>query len=226
MKKITLIDDNPSDTDLVLSCFNSNPKYSVIKTFHSGVDAIKNLDFKCDYFLIDMHMPLLNGLDTSILLMQKGFIGKILIISHGFSHNDLLKSKEIGVSSYCRKDKDIIFSTLSNLETDSKHFDENKITDWSYQTSISKLFSLDVDKRIQLLTPQYKKILHFSCKGYNTAEIGELIGLKKHTVDQYRATMLQLLEFKNIGQATAWAIANHVIEHSEVVVSINNKNQT
>mgnify|MGYP000535317870 FL=1 len=50
----------------------------------------------------------------------------------------------------------------------------------------------------------------------STEEIGELMNLKKHTVEQYRAAMLQLLEFKSLAQATAWAVANHLVKPGDV----------
>jgi DNA-binding CsgD family transcriptional regulator len=58
--------------------------------------------------------------------------------------------------------------------------------------------------------------LLYSCKGFSTGEISEFMGLKKHTVEQYRAAMLQLLGFSTLAQAIAWAIASHIINHSEV----------
>jgi hypothetical protein len=42
------------------------------------------------------------------------------------------------------------------------------------------------------------------------------MGLKKHTVEQYRSNMMSQMGF-TIAQAIAWAIVNHIIPHGEVI---------
>jgi hypothetical protein len=43
------------------------------------------------------------------------------------------------------------------------------------------------------------------------------MGLKKHTVEQYRSNMMSQMGFANIAQAISWAIVNHIIPHGEVI---------
>jgi NarL family two-component system response regulator LiaR len=217
MKSITIIDDNNVDCLLLKSWFNQNNNFKVIHQYHSGIDAIKDSELlQSEYCIIDVGMPLLNGIDTSILLLQKGYKGKILLVSHAYSHEYMIKAKKACVHGYCMKDRDVILNCIVRMETEAFCFDEIAYKDWKKFTEKHNLQKKDADYKVVLLNPHHRKILLYSCKGFSTGEISEFMGLKKHTVEQYRAAMLQLLGFSTLAQAIAWAIASHIINHSEV----------
>jgi DNA-binding NarL/FixJ family response regulator len=218
MKTITIIDDSYMDCLLLNAWFKLDKRYQVIKEYNSGVDAIKESEnLQSDFCIIDSRMPLLNGIETTILLLQKGYKGKIVVVSHAYYHDYRQQSQIAGAHGYCSKDKNSIFDTLAKIEIEHVSFDESKYGNWKKQTEAHKLKNKDIDTKIGLLNPHHKKILLYSCKGLNTVEISELMDLKKHTVEQYRAAMLQLLGFNSMGQAIAWAIASHIINHSDVI---------
>lgn len=217
MKSITIIDDNHIDAALISSWLTSDC-YHLSNLFNSGVDAIKHInEITSDFCIIDVRMPILDGFDTGTLLLEKEYKGKILIVSHAYNKDYLTCSQKSGANAYCRKAKEAILSTLDKLIESSNCFICSDYEHWENVTVEKNLQAKDIDKRVFLLNPVQKKILLYSAKGYTASEIGIKMNFKKHTIDQYRCDMLQQLGFKNITQAVAWALANHIINHSEVI---------
>lgn len=106
-----------------------------------------------------MCIPLLNGFDTTLLLLQKGFTGRILIVSHAYREDYLLNSKKYGAHAFCSKDKNIIFYTIEKLGQQDFYFDALHYDNWENITQTNSLHKKDDDERIALINPNFKKIL-------------------------------------------------------------------
>jgi len=218
MKTITIIDDCHLDSQLLVSWLHTDTSYKVVNIYHSGIDAIKQIEILQTHFcLIDACMPLLNGIETAVLLLQKGYKGKVILISHAYYTEHKLKCMDVKLHGYCIKKEFDIFSTLAKVEAEQYSYEDNLFKDWEKLTHLHELKNNDIDKRIELLNPHYKKILLYASKGLNTNEVAILMGLKKHTVEQYRSNMMSQMGFANIAQAISWAIVNHIIPHGEVI---------
>ena len=105
-KTITIIEDCHLDSQLLVSWLQTDNSYKVVNIYHSGLDAIKQIEIaQTSFCLIDACMPLLNGIETAVLLLQKGYKGKVILISHAYYTEHKLKCKEIGLFGNCIKPK-------------------------------------------------------------------------------------------------------------------------
>jgi two-component system nitrate/nitrite response regulator NarL len=217
MKHTILIDDNPVDLELLKFWIENYTSYKVTRMFYSATDAIRLIDMNNTFLcVIDMCMPMLNGIETMVLLKQKGYKGKLLAVSHAYYHADRLECQKIGAHGYCEKTKESITQALFKINQVGEAFDERLYEEWEQISHVRGLYKKDEDIRLRMLNPHYKKILMFTYQGLNTTQIAEAMQLKKHTIEQYRANMLKELEFNNMCQATAWAIFNKIIIISEL----------
>jgi DNA-binding NarL/FixJ family response regulator len=218
MKHLAIIEDNPIDAKFIQQWCTKLPDINLIKLFTTGFDALQDeLTFKADMLIVDMHLPLLCGLDTISLLRAKNFNGKVIGTSHAFNMQHKLKLIDLGVSGYCQKNKESLQHVLSKVISGNCTFENHYFEDWKKRTEERNLSEKDEDERLKLLNPHYKKILLYTYQGLTTSEMAEKIGLKKHTVEQYRSTMLQQLGFCNMSQATTWAILHKIINTSELI---------
>lgn len=221
MKTITIIDDSHLDATL-LKNWLENEKYHVTLVFNSGVDAIAHAhEITTDICLVDAHMPLLSGVDTITLLFKKGYPGKAILISHAFSLKCMTEAKQAGAFGYLNKDKNGLLQGLLKVKSNQNAFDDTAYKQWENTTTSKNLCVKDKDHRIDLLNNHHISILKYTCEGLSTKQMCNLMNLKKHTIEQYRATMLRLLGFNNMAQATAWAVANHLVKLSEINATQN-----
>jgi DNA-binding NarL/FixJ family response regulator len=214
---ITLIDDCSSDLNVIKNWFEEDGNYQVEKVYHSSVDALsqaENIDTA--FCLIDIKMPLLNGIDLTYLLIKKGYSGNIIGISHGYNQPDLMNIKKAGAIAYCRKNKIDILNTLNIIKQQKDCFNPSHLYHWKLKTETQNLHEKDLVEKVHLLSPIDKKILQLSSKGLKTPEIALSLILSINTINQYRSQLFQKLGTNNITHAVAWALATHTIEHCEV----------
>jgi DNA-binding NarL/FixJ family response regulator len=217
MTHLTIIEDNPIDATCIKNWTIDLTNVSVIKHFHTGFDAIHHAStYQSDILVVDMHLPLLCGIETILLLRSNNYTGKVIGTSHAFNIQHKLKLIDLGASGYCQKNKESLQYVLSRVIKGDFAFEHHYFEDWKKRTEERNLFEKDEDERLKLLNPHYKKILLYTYQGLTTSEMAEKMGLKKHTVEQYRSTMLQLLGFCNMSQATSWAVLHKIIITSEL----------
>ena len=72
MKQLAIIEDNSIDAKFIQQWCTNLPDINLIKLFSTGFDALHHeLTFQADILIVDMHLPLICGLDTISLLRAK-----------------------------------------------------------------------------------------------------------------------------------------------------------
>lgn len=114
--KIMIVDDNEAILKLIEKILKKN-KYKTLLC-ESGKDVIRKLpSFKADMFLVDLHLPDINGLDL-VEKIKSEYLPHdpkpIFIITTGEESEDyLLRANEIGIRDFLRKPID--FKELLDL---------------------------------------------------------------------------------------------------------------
>jgi len=124
MKKqyILLIDDDPDEFEFLLSAASQLPEHFEC-SYAVNADAALSLlgDFTPDYILMDMNMPLVNGLECTHRLKSIEKISEIPVFIYTTGYNETLRSKalSIGASGCVRKPAHsrILKHMLENLYT-------------------------------------------------------------------------------------------------------------
>lgn len=101
--RIVIADDEPI-TRMDLKEFLEERGYSVLGEATDGFDAIEMCKkIKPDLVLMDIEMPLLDGLSAARILQQEQ-IGATIVLLTAYSEREFIDSaKEIGVSGYLVK---------------------------------------------------------------------------------------------------------------------------
>lgn len=115
-KVILNVDDNEMN-QLVIAKIMENAGMSTV-TVSNGAEAIKKLDegFKPDFILMDLEMPVMNGLQTSECLKKRMNCQIPIIINSGaVSGLQKWKLQRLGIIDFLEKPYSMndIFSTLS-----------------------------------------------------------------------------------------------------------------
>lgn len=106
--KIFIIEDEQAILDLY-SKFLSLKGLQVVATAKNGLDALnqlKNSTIKPDIFLIDYHMPNLNGIEISKLILDIDSSFKIIMMSGNTSIKR--KALSVGILDFFDKSLDLI----------------------------------------------------------------------------------------------------------------------
>ncbi len=179
----------------------SNPAFTVVAEASNGLEAIGlTLQHRPDVAILDLSMPEKNGVDATIELRAKGYIGPILILS---GHNDPLlieKCKAAGASGFVVKQTDLteLTAAITTCLQGGTSFASSK--------PVAKISEPDALAQIALLTPRERQILVLLAQGKSAKVIGDELGLSHKTISVHRQNFTTKLGLTNLADLARLAV--------------------
>ena len=185
-----------------------------IYLFNHG-DALINSYQKShiEVILLDIIMPLLNGMETAHEIRKNDAVVKIIFLTS--SPEFALESYDVKASGYLLKG--VSMDGLTNAIRTV--YSGQAMINPDIATKVVRLFSqmakgdyvVDVDqKRTENLTKTEWKIINEVGRGSSNKEIAENLNLSEGTVRNYLSGILNKLEFRDRTQLAIWAVQNKV----------------
>lgn len=207
--KILLVDDHQVINDGLKALLDKQPGLRVSATASNGSEAlelIKVLDF--DIVLMDIDMPIMNGLDATVLIKKTKNSPKVIILS---MHSEKGMVEELianGVDGYLLKNtgKEELISAIKTVMSGNKYFDSDVTLSLLNKNTVVPKINVDYD-----LTERELEILRLVADGFTNKEIGEKLFISHRTVDTHRTNLMRKLEVNNIAGLISFAIKNKLI---------------
>ncbi|NND34701.1 MAG: response regulator transcription factor [Saprospiraceae bacterium] len=219
-KKITivLVDDHSLVRDGIRALLEEEVDMEVIAEAADGAQAlgvIKNSN--PDLAIIDIRMPLLNGIEVVQKLREQQSTTKALILSMHDSEEYVLQAIEAGADGYLLKDasKDEFLKAIHSVCTGDKYFSGDisqvlikkyleKVSETPRPAKMASEASTSIPPEVKL-TKRQKEILQLVVRGRSNKEIAEHLGKSIRTVEAHRFSLMKKLGVKNSFELTAIA---------------------
>lgn len=116
-RRIVIIEDNYANR-FILQEFISSISDFIIEVYENGEEALENIINEPLIILMDLHMPKIDGHDTSILLRKRGYVCPIVAISANGMKSERIKCIESGIDDFVLKpvNKDDIENILKKFK--------------------------------------------------------------------------------------------------------------
>ncbi|MCF8224200.1 MAG: response regulator transcription factor [Bacteroidales bacterium] len=176
----------------------------------NGTEVIKILEnTDCDLVLMDIDMPVMDGIDATreSLTINPGV--KIIALSMYGEEEYYHRMVEAGAKGFLLKDSDIneVKEAIVNVHNGGNYFSQELL-----QHVIQKIRSRETETKHANLSNREKEILYNICEGLSNQEIAERLFISKRTVDKHRANLLSKTNSKNTASLILYAIKNKIIE--------------
>src|SRR5579872_1056093 len=105
MIKILIVDDSKAECEILRSIFESENDMTVVGFAHNGQEALKLIPkLNPDLVTMDIHMPVMDGFETTATIMKE-FPKPIIVISSKLNDelNDTFRVMEAGALSVLAK---------------------------------------------------------------------------------------------------------------------------
>ncbi len=105
-KQILLVDDDPDEHEMVISAFKSIDPEIVVKSAFSGFEGLKQVRIeKPDIIILDLNMPVFDGLSFLKLIKSDSVINNIPIVVYCTGSSDFNEEKTLvlGARRYIQK---------------------------------------------------------------------------------------------------------------------------
>lgn len=184
-----------------------------------ATDGDQVLDFmkryQPDVLLLDMNMPIKDGLEVLKVIKEKGYKTKVIILTVENDYKVIKEAIHIGADGYVLKEsvgKEVV-KAIYTVARGDKYIDQ----------SLVALFFQDLGKNshkegsvIESLTKRELEILYYLSKGYSNKEIGDTLFISEKTVKNYVSKIFRKINVSDRVNATIYAIKNHIERYFKV----------
>ncbi len=166
----------------------------------NGVEALEIIEANpIELVLLDIQMPLMNGIDCLKKIKQEYTSTKVIVLSQ-FENPALLGHLlKLGVDGFLLKDcppEELVTAITQVLENGQYY---NELMKETLRLSLStKGISTDF---VQLaISPREFQVASYINEGKSNIEIAAKLGLSHHTIETYRKTLMKKLKCKNAAE--------------------------
>lgn len=212
--KILIADDHPLIAEGIQNSLASNPEIDVLSIVQNGKEAIDFIENNTvDLLLLDIDMPVMNGIDCASVLLQKRPNFNIVMLSMHQDAYTIKKVMGLGVKSYLLKTipSDELLFAIQKIHNGETYFNadvtqallDNKPTTYKNQNPL-------VSPLVNDLTQREKEIIQCICEGLSNPEIGEKLFISPKTVDTHRTNIMRKLQVRNVVSLVRFALRNNL----------------
>jgi len=208
--KIYLVDDHNLFREGLKFLLSKNDFISEIHEAENGEDLLKNvLNVKPDIILMDIEMPVMNGIEATKEISKIYPETKIIALSMHGNENFYSEMIDAGAKGFLLKNSKFedVLKAISDVNEGENYFSPeilDAIIKNLYKKK-SKLVNSD-------LTEREIEILYNICKGSSNQEIADFLYISKRTVDKHRENILLKTQSKNTAGLVIYAIKNKIFE--------------
>jgi two-component system response regulator NreC len=212
---ILLADDHTIVRQGLKKVLEAEPGFRVVGEASDGREAISQVELlKPDIVIMDITMPMLNGIEATRQIKKNNPKVKIIILSM-HSHNRYISELfGLGASGYLLKDSsgtDIVNAINAAIKGDSylsPSISRKVIDDY---VSMKRPMSSREELYGQLSNRE-REVFQMIAEGHSTKEISETLCVSMSTIKTHRSNIMEKLQMENISQLIHFAIELGLVE--------------
>ncbi|MEM7270334.1 MAG: response regulator transcription factor [Pseudomonadota bacterium] len=201
--RIVIADDHPMVLDGVAASLDSFDHISVVGAAHNGEEALAAVaETKPDIAILDINMPVMNGLKATERLAARGGETRVLILSMHENREYIDQAMAQGARGY-------ILKTASAEEIVDAIETVHRGDTYVCRHLTAAL--ADQDAALDVLTPRESSILAMIAKGASNKEIGRALDISFRTVETHRKNIKRKLGVASTAGLAAFAIERGLV---------------
>ena len=211
MIRVLIADDHKMVREGLRRILEFDGEIQVIDEADNGEECIKKIrSSKPDIVLLDINMPVINGIEALQEIRKKKLKTKVIILT---VHNEieyLLRAVDIGIDGYVLKDSDAheLIRAVTSVYEGDKFIQPSLIPLLN-----SKLIARDLDaERLEQLSKREIEVLKLVAVGMFNKEIGVELGISERTVKNHLSSIFKKIDSSDRTQAAVFAIRNGLVD--------------
>jgi len=194
--QILVSDDHTIVRQGLASLLNDQPDMEVVAEAPNGRVAVdKALELKPDVVILDIAMPMMNGIEAAKRIKQKLPKTKIIILSM-YSHEHYIHElMETGVSGYLLKDvsgRDIINAVHAAMNDET--FLSPSISKVLVETYRTPRKATSAEERYKQLSNREREVFQLIAEGHSTRQIADMLCVSISTIKSHRSKIMEKLD--------------------------------
>lgn len=209
--KILIADDHKIIRDGMTGIIDRKEGWEVDGYAPDGERVIALLESRpVDIVLMDISMPVMDGIETTRYLREHFPEVKVIILSMHNEARYIRKALEAGARGYLLKTagKAQVIEAIETVASGGEYYpmEVKDILFTSFQPDSPETLSPEN------LTQREREVLKLIASEFNTREIADALCISTHTVDTHRKNLLSKLNAKNVAGLTRFAIQHGLVD--------------
>jgi DNA-binding NarL/FixJ family response regulator len=220
--KIILVDDEALFRSGIKFILEREANLEVIFEASNGSELLEYLNRGSslpDIILMDLKMPMLNGVETTKAINTLYPELKIIALSSYDTRAFIINMINEGVSSYIIKNStpEEMIETINKVHKKGFHYNEMtfKIINEQKKNKGDTNFKSILDS--EFLTNREREVLELICKEFNSQEIAEKLSVSPRTIEVHRNHLMEKTKTKNVAGLVVYALQNNLISIESVL---------
>lgn len=212
--KIAIADDYKIYRDGLKVGLASDDKMEIIAEADNGEELMKLLETtRPDVILMDLKMPIMDGMEATKLVRQKYPDIKVLVVTMYEDDKFIIHLMENGANGYLLKntEPDEIIKSIYAVYENGYYFNDvvNKalLKKLVLKNNLKPSFNQNIE-----LTEREQEVLKLICEEKTAAEIAKEIFLSPRSVEGIRQRLIEKIGVRNTAGLVMFAVKNRLVE--------------
>jgi DNA-binding NarL/FixJ family response regulator len=204
--KLYLVDDHTLFREGLSFLLMNSGEYSSVFEADSAKVLLQNvLTFKPDIILMDIDMPVMNGIEASREVLKIYPEANIIALSMYADEWYYTEMIDAGAKGFLLKNSSFeeVKNAIKTVSEGNNYFSNEILS--------SIVMNLDKNrgrKKESQLSEREIEVLFNICKGFSNADIADKLFISKRTVDKHRENLLLKTDCRNTAELVVFAIRN------------------
>jgi two-component system, NarL family, response regulator DegU len=211
--KVYIADDHTLFRKAMVNLLRSFERITDVKDAENGKELLTLIKYEMpDVVIVDLQMPVMDGTETSTIILQKYSDVKIIILTMHDSNKFILHMMDLGVHAFLLKNTEPDELEKAIYAVADKDFYHNDLVAAVLRKNVTeKRMSQRPTFQLPELTEREKEVLLLICQELTMKEIGQRLFLSENTVRNHRVNIMEKVGVNNIVGLVKYAYDTGVV---------------
>jgi DNA-binding NarL/FixJ family response regulator len=209
MINVMIVDNHKMVREGIKNLIEFDKSIKVVDESCDGNECISKIRNSHDVILLDINMPIMNGIETLKIITKRKKRPKILMLTVHNEIDYLIEAIDIGADGYILKDSDSkeLIRAIHTVARGEKFFQPDMIPLLN-----SKLIARDIEKeKINSLSDREMDVLKLVAVGNLNKEVAKILDISERTVKNHLSTIYRKIDCTDRTEAAVFCIKNGLI---------------
>lgn len=211
--KVLIADDHGVVRKGLRLLLEQYPEIEVVGEAANGRDAVRlATELSPNVVLMDVAMPLLNGIDAAEQIRKTGSQTGIIMLTMHADESYVLRALSAGVKGYLLKEsaEDDLLRAVKAVAVDRPFFSP-AITQTLLEDYMRVLKQEGLSDSFELLTSREREVLQLLAEGKSNKEVAAILDVSLYTVESHRTNLMQKLNLHNTAEIVLYAVRKNLV---------------